>query len=209
MGEVNGGLSPVYTPPDENDHAPDLRHRRDDTGLADRIGWRLKEARLRAGLTQQQLAGERYTKAYVSALENGLVRPSMAALSFFADRLRVAPSRLIGDELPTWTRLEADIHLAAGRGSRPGRVRLAARWHLGARRRAELLPVAPKRTPGSTPCGGRRGRGGSGPPVRAPRPGGSMRPSRPTGSPTPSTSRTTWPRRAHSCDRSSTVFGTA
>ena len=39
----------------------------------------------------------------------------MAALTFFAERLRVTASRLIGDEAPTWSRLEADLHLAAGR----------------------------------------------------------------------------------------------
>ena len=89
----------------------------DDSALATRIGGRLKEARLRAKLTQQQLAGERYTKAYVSALENGLVRPSMAALNFFAGQLGTSPSRLIGDETPAWSRLEADVHLAAGRWS--------------------------------------------------------------------------------------------
>ena len=66
-------------------------------------------------MTQQQLAAERYTKAYVSALENGLVRPSMAALTFFAERLRMPASRLIGDEAPTWNRLEADLQLAAGK----------------------------------------------------------------------------------------------
>jgi tetratricopeptide (TPR) repeat protein len=87
----------------------------DHSGLAKRIGGRLKESRLRAGLTQQQLAGDRYTKAYVSALENGLVRPSMAALTFFAERLKVPASRLIGDEAPAWSRLEADLHLASGR----------------------------------------------------------------------------------------------
>jgi tetratricopeptide (TPR) repeat protein len=89
----------------------------EDAALADRIGSRLKQARLKAGLTQQQLAADRYTKAYVSALENGLVRPSMSALTFFAERLQVPPSRLLGDETPAWTRLEADIHLAAGRWS--------------------------------------------------------------------------------------------
>ena len=66
-------------------------------------------------MTQQQLAGQRYTKAYVSALENGLVRPSMVALNFFASQLSIPPSRLITDEAPAWSRLEADIHLAAGR----------------------------------------------------------------------------------------------
>lgn len=87
----------------------------DDGTLAKRIGARLKENRLRAGLTQQQLAADRYTKAYVSALENGLVRPSMAALTFFSERLSIPASRLIGDEAPAWSRLEADLHLAAGR----------------------------------------------------------------------------------------------
>src|SRR3990172_7165085 len=87
----------------------------DDGALAKSIGSRLKSGRLRAGLTQQQLAGERYTKAYVSALENGLVRPSMAALNFFATQLGTSASRLIGDETPAWSRLEADVHLAAGR----------------------------------------------------------------------------------------------
>jgi tetratricopeptide (TPR) repeat protein len=66
-------------------------------------------------MTQQRLAGDRYTKAYVSALENGLVRPSMAALDFFANQLGLPASRLISDETPAWHRVEADIHLAAGR----------------------------------------------------------------------------------------------
>jgi tetratricopeptide (TPR) repeat protein len=87
----------------------------DDSALASRLGSRLKQSRLKAGLTQQQLAGDRYTKAYVSALENGLVRPSMTALNFFGEQLGIAPSRLIGDDTPAWTRLEADVHLAAGR----------------------------------------------------------------------------------------------
>src|SRR3990172_3286379 len=87
----------------------------DDGALAKSIGSRLKSGRLRAGLTQQQLAGDRYTKAYVSALENGLVRPSMAALNFFASQLGMPPSRLISDEAPAWHRVEADVHLAAGR----------------------------------------------------------------------------------------------
>ncbi len=86
----------------------------DTSDLARAIGGRLKSARLRAGLTQQQLAEGRYTKAYVSALENGLVKPSMAALTFFSDRLGVAASSLMSDVAPAWTRLEADLMLASG-----------------------------------------------------------------------------------------------
>ncbi len=83
--------------------------------LARSIGKRIRRARLAAGLTQQQLAAERYTKAYVSALENGLSKPSMAALSFFAERLGVPARSFLEDEAEGWTRLQADLELAAGR----------------------------------------------------------------------------------------------
>jgi tetratricopeptide (TPR) repeat protein len=82
--------------------------------LARQIGGRLKKARLLASLTQAQLAEGRYTKAYVSALENGLVKPSMAALNFFAGRLAVPVEQLLSDREHAWTRLEADLHLASG-----------------------------------------------------------------------------------------------
>jgi len=85
-----------------------------DRDLARRIGRRLREARQRAGLTQQQLAGERYTKAYVSALETGIARPSMVALSFLSERLGLPASHFIDEAHPAWTRLEVDMRLAAG-----------------------------------------------------------------------------------------------
>ena len=87
----------------------------DDSELARKIGARIRESRLAAGLTQQQLAAGRYTKAYVSALENGLSKPSMAALSFFSERLGLPTSRFLEDELEGWTRLQADLELATGR----------------------------------------------------------------------------------------------
>ena len=43
-------------------------------------------------MTQQQLAEGRYTKAYISALEQGHAKPSMAALDFIAGRLGLPPS---------------------------------------------------------------------------------------------------------------------
>ena len=87
----------------------------DDSELARKIGARIRKARLAAGLTQAQLAAGRYTKAYVSALENGLSKPSMAALSFFGERLGLPTSRFLEDELEGWTRLQADLELATGR----------------------------------------------------------------------------------------------
>ena len=71
-----------------------------DRALAQHIGQRIREARHRAGLTQQQLAGDRYTKAYVSALENGLIKPSMAALRFLAVRLGTTASDLLAAASP-------------------------------------------------------------------------------------------------------------
>jgi tetratricopeptide (TPR) repeat protein len=85
-----------------------------DAVLARQIGARLREARQRAGLTQQQLAGERYTKAYISALETGIARPSMVALSYLSERLNLAPSHFLDEPTPAWTRLEVDMQLAAG-----------------------------------------------------------------------------------------------
>src|SRR5512140_2666379 len=89
----------------------------EDPNLALEIGARLRRARLGAGLTQQQLADGRYTKAYVSALENGLSRPSMSALEVFAGRLGVSSATLLNDQPRTWARLEADVARASGRWS--------------------------------------------------------------------------------------------
>ncbi len=89
-------------------------HATEDRPLARRIGARLRAERLRAGLTQAALADGRYTKAYVSALENGIVKPSMAALNFFAGKLGVPVTRLMAEPDAQWTRVESDIRLASG-----------------------------------------------------------------------------------------------
>jgi transcriptional regulator with XRE-family HTH domain len=100
-------------------NAPQTRTRRrvvvDQRELAQAIGARIRAARLAARLTQQELAGERYTKAYISALELGHAKPSMAALDYLAPRLGTTPDRLISDGASRWSRVDADIHLAAGR----------------------------------------------------------------------------------------------
>jgi tetratricopeptide (TPR) repeat protein len=102
-----------------------------DSALARQIGVRIREARKRAGLTQQQLAGDRYTKAYVSALETGIARPSMVALSYLAERLSLPPSHFLDERNPTWNRLEVDMLLAAGD------------WQAAADGYAEILDEAP------------------------------------------------------------------
>lgn len=87
----------------------------DNTHVARAIGERIRHARVRAGLTQAQLAKGRYTGAYISALERALAKPSMAALTFISERLGVPMRDLVGDESGTsTTRLEADLALASG-----------------------------------------------------------------------------------------------
>lgn len=86
----------------------------DNRPLALRIGARLRAARVRAGLTQSQLAGDRYTSAYISALELGHAKPSMAALQFITERLNIPVRSVLDPDPKGWTRFEADMQLAAG-----------------------------------------------------------------------------------------------
>jgi tetratricopeptide (TPR) repeat protein len=94
------------------------------------VGPRLRAARHRAGLTQRQLAGDRYTAAYISALEVGLVRPSWAALTYLSGRLGLAIHELVREAQPGWDRLAADLHLAAGE------------WQMAVDRYSQLLDTA-------------------------------------------------------------------
>lgn len=82
--------------------------------IATEIGRRIRASRIGAGLTQHELASPRYTKAYISALENGSCKPSMAALTYIADRLGMPVVRFLEDGGGGWSRLAADLELAAG-----------------------------------------------------------------------------------------------
>ena len=86
----------------------------DNRPLAESIGARIKAARVRAGLTQKQLAEGRYTAAYISALELGHAKPSMAALAFIAERLGIPAREFVGADESEPSRIAADLALAAG-----------------------------------------------------------------------------------------------
>ena len=86
----------------------------DNSHVARRVGDRIKQARVRAGMTQAELSKGRYTAAYISALERGLAKPSMAALTFISERLGVPVPDLVAEERPAASRLEADLLLASG-----------------------------------------------------------------------------------------------
>lgn len=87
---------------------------REDAPIARAVGQKIRVERLQAKLTQQQLADGRYTKAYISALENGLAKPSLAALTFIAGKLGLSAAYFLREGEPAWTRVEADLHLASG-----------------------------------------------------------------------------------------------
>ncbi|HXR27431.1 MAG TPA: helix-turn-helix transcriptional regulator [Candidatus Baltobacteraceae bacterium] len=92
-------------------------HARPPAASRDRSGFaaRLRGARVRAGLTQAELAGDRYTKAHISALEHGLANPSVEALDYLAGKLGTTSANLLGGlEDGAWPRLEADLTLATG-----------------------------------------------------------------------------------------------
>jgi tetratricopeptide (TPR) repeat protein len=59
-----------------------------------RLGERLRQLRVSAGLTQSDLAGERFSKEYVSQIERGKTRPTRETIEWLAIRLGVDPSFL-------------------------------------------------------------------------------------------------------------------
>ena len=79
-----------------------------------RIGRRLRQLRLAAGLTQAELAGTRFSHAYVSVLEAGRREPSRAAMDYFAQRLGVAVEELWSEQGATWALQMAEDLRAAG-----------------------------------------------------------------------------------------------
>ena len=52
-----------------------------------KLGARIKQARLEAGLSQRELCGERITRNMLSQIEHGTASPSMQTLRYLAERL--------------------------------------------------------------------------------------------------------------------------
>ena len=55
----------------------------------ERIGERLRQLRVTAGLTQTDLAGDRFSKEYISQIERGKTRPTTETVEWLAMRLGV------------------------------------------------------------------------------------------------------------------------
>ena len=62
-----------------------------------KLGERIRQARLRLGLSQAELAQPNFTKSFISAVEHSKVRPSRKALEFLAQRLGVSAAELLAE----------------------------------------------------------------------------------------------------------------
>src|SRR6266705_3062122 len=54
-----------------------------------RLGDRVRTLRVSAGLTQTDLAGDRFSKEYISQIERGKTRPTQETIDWLASRLGV------------------------------------------------------------------------------------------------------------------------
>jgi tetratricopeptide (TPR) repeat protein len=108
------------------------------------LGERVRSLRVAAGLTQAELAGERFSKEYVSQIERGKTRPTAETIAWLAGRLRVDPAYLTsGVATDVRTRVEAVLARAealseARRYEEAADVFRAVRADLGATGSPEL-----------------------------------------------------------------------
>src|SRR2546430_12911887 len=80
-----------------------------------RLGERVRQLRVAAGLTQSELAGDRCSKEYVSQIERGKTRPPRETIEWIAERLRVDPQFLPdGGTADQRGRVEAALALGQG-----------------------------------------------------------------------------------------------
>src|SRR6476469_5656374 len=59
------------------------------THSGNRLGERVRQLRVAAGLTQTDLAGDRFSKEYVSQIERGKTRPTRETIEWLAGKLGV------------------------------------------------------------------------------------------------------------------------
>lgn len=64
------------------------------------LGEKIRRLRLEKGFSQQQVAGPEFTRAYISAVELGKVRPTPESLAILARRLDRPLSYFLGEEEP-------------------------------------------------------------------------------------------------------------
>src|SRR3989442_7540458 len=68
---------------------PAPKNPRRSTHSGNRLGERVRQLRVAAGMTQTDLAGNRFSKEYVSQIERGKTRPTRETIDWIAERLGV------------------------------------------------------------------------------------------------------------------------
>lgn len=76
-----------------------------------RMGEILRQLRVERGMTQRDLAGEDFSKGFISLVETGRTRMSMRAIEILAKRLEVTPATIIGED-PSYGRLAEQLRAA-------------------------------------------------------------------------------------------------
>ncbi len=82
------------------------RHDEPDAAI---LGSRIRELRIRAGLTQAEL-GSPMTRSFVSAVEHGRALPSLPALLLISARLGVPIGELLEELEWTWRDIYTEVH---------------------------------------------------------------------------------------------------
>jgi tetratricopeptide (TPR) repeat protein len=73
---------------------PATRNRSRPTNAALQLGERVRQLRVAAGWTQTELAGDRFSKEYLSQIERGKTRPTEETIGWLAERLGADPGFL-------------------------------------------------------------------------------------------------------------------
>lgn len=81
------------------------------------VGARLHRLRQERGLTQKDVAGDRYSAAFVSTIESGRRNPSRDAVGYFAERLGVDETELLTGR-PAHILADLQLRLATARHAR-------------------------------------------------------------------------------------------
>lgn len=79
----------------------------------ERLGERMRKARIAAGLSQSQVGRPHFTRAYVSALELGKIRPAMKSLEFLAAKLGKPAAYFLEDEEEERKRRERELDIGS------------------------------------------------------------------------------------------------
>lgn len=91
--------------------------------LLHRIAARIRQRRRELGMTQEELAGDRYTKSFISQVEKATVWPSLLALAYIARRLRCPIEWLVAENPVYRPPVPPLVGIARELGMKPAQVR--------------------------------------------------------------------------------------